>query len=147
MNKIALVVFLATMAVTRTNAQAKDKPGYLVVTVTNFSSDKGVCRYCLFNSPDGFPGDPSKAIACSFGSIKNKFSAYVFENVEPGVYAVVAYHDENNNDELDLNFMGIPKEKYAVSNNARSSLGPPKFDAAKFVHTRSEYKLKIVMND
>jgi uncharacterized protein (DUF2141 family) len=55
-----------------------------------------------------------------------------FANVPPGEYAISAFHDENENDEFDSNFFGLPAEGYCASNDARSALGPPRFDAAKF---------------
>jgi uncharacterized protein (DUF2141 family) len=52
-------------------------------------------------------------------------------NVPAGTFAVVAYQDENENDELDTNLVGIPKENYGFSKDARSKFGPPGFaDAA-----------------
>ena len=51
-------------------------------------------------------------------------------DVPPGTWAVLAYHDENGNRELDRNFIGIPKENYGFSRNAPSRFGPPKFDDA-----------------
>ena len=38
----------------------------------------------------------------------------------------------NNNNKLDTNLFGIPKEPYGFSNNARSKWGPPKYEIAKF---------------
>ena len=50
--------------------------------------------------------------------------------VPPGTWAVVAYQDENTNGELDTNLLGIPKEPYGFSRDARSKFGPPGFDDA-----------------
>jgi uncharacterized protein (DUF2141 family) len=33
---------------------------------------------------------------------------------------------------MDTNFLGIPKEDYGCSNNARGFMGPPKWKDAKF---------------
>ncbi len=49
-----------------------------------------------------------------------------------GEYAISIYYDVNNNGELDTNFIGIPKEPVALSNNARPSFGPPKYEDAVF---------------
>ena len=52
-------------------------------------------------------------------------------NVPKGTWAVLAYQDENQNDKLDRNLIGIPSENYAFSRNARGRFGPPDFaDAA-----------------
>ena len=52
------------------------------------------------------------------------------KDVPPGTWAVVAYQDENTNGALDTNFIGIPKEPYGFSRDARSKFGPPGFEDA-----------------
>ena len=50
----------------------------------------------------------------------------------PGEYALSIFYVSNANGELDTNFIGIPKEPVALSNNARPRFGPPKYKDAKF---------------
>jgi len=52
------------------------------------------------------------------------------KDVPAGTWAVLAYQDENENNELDRNFIGIPKENYGFSRNARGKFGPPGFEDA-----------------
>ena len=53
------------------------------------------------------------------------------EGIKPGIWAVQAFHDENANGKIDLNFLGIPTEGLGFSNDARFMFGPPRFgDAA-----------------
>jgi uncharacterized protein (DUF2141 family) len=55
----------------------------------------------------------------------------VVRGIEPGVYAVQAFHDENDNLDLDRNFLGWPEEGMGFSNDAPMRFGPPRFaDAA-----------------
>src|SRR5216684_1992965 len=54
------------------------------------------------------------------------------DNLRPGTYAVGAYHDENGNDHLDTNFLGLPVEGYALSNGVRVVLSKPTFQQAAF---------------
>lgn len=49
-----------------------------------------------------------------------------------GDYAMTIFFDRNGNGELDSNFIGIPKEPVALSNNARPRFGPPKYRDAVF---------------
>ena len=51
-----------------------------------------------------------------------------------GRYAIQAYLDENDNHEVDQNFLGVPKEGVGFSNDAPFGLGPPKFKRAAFDH-------------
>lgn len=53
-----------------------------------------------------------------------------FLQLPPGRYAVIVFHDENDNGLLDTDFFGIPNEGYGFGNNAVGFLGPPSFDAA-----------------
>lgn len=55
----------------------------------------------------------------------------VLTNVAPGVYAVQAFHDENDNMDIDRSLLGLPKEGMGFSNDAPMRYGPPQFaDAA-----------------
>ena len=42
------------------------------------------------------------------------------------------FHDENMNQKLDKDFVGIPKEGYGASNNPKKKIGPPSFEDASF---------------
>lgn len=55
------------------------------------------------------------------------------EDLPPGEYAIRIMHDVNGNDELDANFVGMPTEPYAFSNNARGMFGPATWEDARFV--------------
>ena len=55
---------------------------------------------------------------------------FVFQDLAPGRYALSAFHDENDNGELDTNLMGIPSEGYGFGNDASAAFGPPSFEAA-----------------
>jgi uncharacterized protein (DUF2141 family) len=54
----------------------------------------------------------------------------VVKGVPTGTWAVLAYQDENGNNELDRNFVGMPKEPYGFSRDARGKFGPPSFEDA-----------------
>lgn len=50
---------------------------------------------------------------------------WVLEDISEGSYALKYFHDENNNGELDMNWMGIPTEGFGFSNDAKIVFGPP----------------------
>jgi uncharacterized protein (DUF2141 family) len=52
------------------------------------------------------------------------------KGVPTGTWAVLAYQDENGNGELDRNLVGMPKEAYGFSRDARGRFGPPGFEDA-----------------
>jgi uncharacterized protein (DUF2141 family) len=57
-------------------------------------------------------------------------TAVVLTGLTPGRYAVAAFHDTDGNGDLTLWPIGLPREAYGFSNNARGRFGPPPFEAA-----------------
>ena len=55
---------------------------------------------------------------------------FVVQDLAPGRYALSAFHDENDNGELDTNLLGVPSEGYGFGNEASAAFGPPSFEAA-----------------
>jgi uncharacterized protein (DUF2141 family) len=124
----ALIVLLFTMFL------SFGQPADLTVLATGFDSDKGELRIALYNSKPGFSrNDATGAFMAVATGITAKKAMFVFENIPPGTYAIKAFHDENGNQRLDTNFLGIPRERYAFSNNARGLFGPPAYEKAMFV--------------
>ena len=64
-------------------------------------------------------------------------------DVPPGRYAAVGYHDENGNRDLDLNALGMPKERYGFSNDPPMLLGPPLFKDSAFDVAEKDVEVKI----
>ncbi|WP_395333078.1 DUF2141 domain-containing protein [Novosphingobium sp. BL-8H] len=56
----------------------------------------------------------------------------IARSVPAGRYAVQAFLDENGNGKVDRALFGIPKEGVGFSNDAKITLGPPKFADAAF---------------
>jgi uncharacterized protein (DUF2141 family) len=66
-------------------------------------------------------------------------------DLKPGKYAFKYFHDENNDEKLNTNFVGIPKEGYGFSNNAKGKFGPPSFEKMIFEIKQSD-TLKCIPN-
>lgn len=49
-----------------------------------------------------------------------------------GDYALSVFYDQNGDGKLNTNFIGMPKEPIALSNNAVAKFGPPEYDDAVF---------------
>lgn len=99
----------------------------LEVKVDNIKNDNGDIMVGLYTADNSFPRDASdgRVIKASKNGV-----TVVFLNIKPGTYAVSAMHDENGNKDLDQNKLGIPKEGFGFSNNARGVMGPPSFHKA-----------------
>ena len=103
----------------------------LTVTVDGVRSDQGKVMVALHapKTEVKFP-DGAGTVAAQWRIAKSGTMQFVFSDLPSGRFAVAVFHDENGNDALDTNLLGIPKEGYAFSENARGFAGPPTFDAA-----------------
>lgn len=63
------------------------------------------------------------------GIIQNKRVVFYFQDLKPGKYAIMVFHDENEDGELKTNFIGMPKEGVGTSNNHQ---GIPSFRKCQF---------------
>jgi len=102
----------------------------LDITVMGVRDDKGMVRAGIYNSPDTFPKE-GKAMARTAVPAKAGSVTLQFTDLPPGKYAVILYHDENNDGQMDRRFGMIPIEGYGLSNNIKAS-GKPAFDQCAF---------------
>ena len=110
-------------------AMAQEKNGInITVTIDNITSDEGKVLIGL-HTADTFMKGPGVQNLQS--SIENGKVTLKFTNVEPGNYAIMALHDANENNRMDFEANGMPKESYGMSGNDMA-MGPPTFDGAKF---------------
>lgn len=124
--KVVLLLFSLVLLATISKAQSK-----IIAVISNVRNDRGVCRVCLFNTAASFNGDAAP-VQCAQATVKGGLSEARFENVPAGVYAVAVFHDANNNNKMDKNFLGIPKEGYGASRNKLPFAAAPGFDDNKF---------------
>ena len=103
----------------------------IVVTIDGVHSNQGNVFVGLYAGPakflEGNQNDAMRKVRASTVPM-----TVVFDNLPPGVYAVGAYHDENGNDHLDTNILGLPVEGYALSNGVRAVMSKPTFQQAAF---------------
>ena len=112
------------------HAQNENKTFDVVAKVTNIESNSGKVYYSLYNSDENMM--QRKATQRQMSDVENGEATITFSNVEIGDYSIVCYHDKNDNNKMDFNEMGMPLEKYGVSNNKINPYGPPTFNDTKF---------------
>jgi len=124
---IVLALLLSTLTFS-----GDDFSNILSVRVDNIRDYGGDIVILLFNQPDGFCKKESKAY--KFIEVTTKLDSLTaeFKDIPFGTYAIWAFHDEDSNDKMKKNFIGIPKEGIAISNNAKGFMGPPSFEDASF---------------
>jgi uncharacterized protein (DUF2141 family) len=103
----------------------------LIVTIEGTRNADGYLYVALFSKPDGFPDGDYSARHTKLKAAAEALTV-VFDDLAPGTYAVGAYHDENDNGKLDTDFIGYPKEGYALSNGIRAVISRPRFIDAAF---------------
>ena len=115
----------------------------LTIEVTGVPNSDGNIRVAIYNTSDSFLSHDevfkSDSVLASKGVTRLSM-----EDIPDGEYAVVLYHDENDNDELDTNWLGIPKEPVGFSNAKMKTFGPPKFKECSFV-MEPETQVKVVL--
>ncbi len=126
-------IILATI-LTAGLAFAQDPPGSVRITVTGIEGDDGRIICALFSSSKdrGFPLDVSAANRVR-RSIDGRSVVCEWTGLKRGYYAVSAAHDVNDNGKCDVNFLGVPIEAWAASNNARPVMRAPAFLEARFL--------------
>jgi uncharacterized protein (DUF2141 family) len=133
-------IFIATLLFISNFGLAQNSN--LVVTVLGIKNNTGLLTVELYNAKGKFLKTAYKTIS---SAIKSNTATVTFIGIPKAEYTVMAYHDENNNKKLDKNFIGMPKEAVACSNNAKGFMGPPKYEDAKFIIT-ADSKISIKIN-
>ena len=115
-----------------TNAQ--EETFQITVFINGLDSNEGQVLIALHNEKAQFL---KTAFKNAITKITNKKVMYTFKKIPVGEYAISVFHDKNSNNKMDVNFLGIPKEAYGCSNNAKGFMGPPKYEDAKFQLTKN----------
>ena len=124
---------LAAVAMAAAWPAAAQQGNTISAPIQGLRSNKGEVRCGLFNSADTFR-QPGKQLMGVAVPIANQQATCVFNNVPPGTYAIAAFHAENNETQLQTNFLGIPKEGYGFSRNPSTTFGPPAFGDASYAY-------------
>ena len=117
------------------------------VEVLNIRNGVGTVACALFESRTGFPNEFLRyATNIMVMRIRATQARCDFLDIPPGTYAIAVVHDENRNGKLDTNRLGVPKEGYGFSNDARALLGAPSFAAASFQYDGQSLEQTIALH-
>ena len=103
----------------------------LNIQVSGVPNSEGSIRVAVYNDSEAFLSH-DQVFKTNSVIAKEGVTELSIDNLPDGEYAVVLYHDENGNDELDTNWLGIPKEEVGFSNAKMKTFGPPKFKECSF---------------
>ena len=121
--------------------------GNLDIKITNVKKIKGFVRIAVFADQNSWlkQSKLSKVLPVNSESCVEKVCQWQIEGVPFGDYGIAVFHDENGNEELDTNFLGIPKEAFGFSNNRSAMFGPPSWKKSKFAldTTNAEHVISL----
>ncbi len=112
-----------------------------MVNVYNVPSQEGNINVAVYDSDESFLKFEGVVKTESTEAQKGMVTLKI-EDMPSGEYALAIFHDENGNDELDTNWLGIPKEKVAFSKAKMKTFGPPKYKECAFSVT-SDFEISI----
>ena len=116
----------------------------LKVKITNFRSANNNVILLLFDDKNTSKFSDSKySIKKIESKVKNNALVLSIPNLKYGKYAIAVLHDEDNNGEMTTGFLGLPREGYGYSNNAKVNFGPPKFENASFLLNKTDEEISI----
>ena len=127
MNLRHLVATLSATLLLSTGAMAADG---LHVTVSDIRNADGHVLISVSPSAEAWDGAAKPVAVARLAAVKGTIE-HAFPDLAPGDYAVQVMHDENDNGDLDSNFVGIPVEGYGFSQNP-SVMRRATFEEARF---------------
>lgn len=131
-----LLILIVVISCSKLSAQDVS----LTVQIEKLKKLEGKVMIAVYDKEDSFL---DQAVTGGIVAATANSVSYSFSDLEEGVYAISIFHDVNGNGKLDTNFVGIPTEPYAFSNNAKGMFGPPNFADCKFEFNGSKQQLII----
>ena len=130
MFRFALAGALA-LAVLSLSAAPATQLATLIIKVEKVSPRGGDVRVALYTEQT-YSDTNAQDVPDAVVPARSGETIVTMTGIKPGIYAVKLFQDFNRNGEFDMNWFGLPLEKYGFSNDARPTLSEPPFDATKF---------------
>ena len=111
---------------------ASNQNPQLSIRIENIETLKGDIRIGVFDTSDKFlkQGYTVKNYKIA---VENAIETIIIDDLPKGEYAFLLYHDKNADGKMNRNFLGIPKEPFAFSNNVKPQFAKPTFEECMFV--------------
>lgn len=113
--------------------------GALRVVVSDVRSSAGLVRVDVCPESDFLK-------ACRFGAAapaRKGETIVIVPGLPPGEYAVQAYHDGNDNHQLDRNIIGVPTEEVGFSKDPTIRFRAPSFKSAAFNYSGGDQTIEL----
>jgi uncharacterized protein (DUF2141 family) len=138
MRSLVLALALGSPVLAVADAPAN---GLLILRASGFTHARGHALAKLFAPGDNVLGAGRWQLSAP---IENGFAEFRFSQLPTGSYAVVVFHDENDNGKIDHGLLG-PSEPLGFSGDFALSLlsGRPNFERLKFSFQAPEQTLEV----
>jgi len=144
---LLLLVGLSCGAAQARPASPISTKGDIVVSVQGLRSSEGTVRWALYRSADSFSNAVNSRGAAPVrqGTCPPEAggSSFVIKGLPHGDYALLMFHDEDMDNEVDKRTLGLPKERVGVSNYSSRPTRKPVWRKARFSHNQSRTPLTI----
>ena len=115
------------------SAQAEELTGILMVEISGLKDSSGHVYIAVYDSDSTWLSD--EMVLNQKVDIADALDGDLVRTellLPLGDYALSVFYDQDGDGELKTNFIGMPKEPIALSNNAVAKFGPPKYSDAVF---------------
>ncbi len=112
------------------------------VIISGIATNAGSVRVAIYDRAENFLQTKKYTYTKSLAA-GNNASVQLDFDIPNGDYAVTAYHDINDDHHLDQNYMGIPTEPYALSNNVSVKWRRPTFNETKISFIQQEQTIYL----
>jgi len=139
-----LFKFLSLVYLTILGQYAHGQSTTLTVTVPNINPLKGEIQVSVYDTDKSFLKENEEYRIYRFKVEENKGS-FAINDLPEKEYALIIYHDVNNNKEMDKSIIGMPKEGYGFSKNFKPALSRPDFkDCSIILNKDVETKIRLM---
>ncbi|ESQ73587.1 DUF2141 domain-containing protein [Asticcacaulis sp. AC402] len=128
MFKSLIAAALLGLAATTAHAQTAS----LTIVCDNLKP-QGKVMIAIYDSQEGYAGD--KAVRFAAAEVTGSQATVSVDGLAEGDYALKMFHDVDGDGKMGMNPFGMPTEPFAFSNNARGTMGPATWAAARFTVT------------
>ena len=131
--RAACVLQFLVLVVGFQSARAEELTGILMVEISGLKDASGNVYIAVYDSDSSWLSDEVVLNQKVVIADARDGDLVRTELLLPlGNYALSVFYDQDGDGELKTNFIGMPKEPIALSNNAVAKFGPPKYSDAVF---------------
>ena len=117
--------------------------GAVDVQVVGARNENGKVLIAVYDSDSTFNNRQLATLKKAVPVSNGKASWQIELSRLPKEFAVAAFHDENNDGQLNRNPLGIPSESYGFSRDARGLTGPPSYKQAAMKRPDTDGEIQI----